>query len=72
MSNGRQFGYPQGEPNAPFRMREVMNKCEGCGNVFVDVSSRTCLTCAVAALPEIRVLVNNASDALAHYDKEAA
>lgn len=74
MSTGKEFGYPQGAPWAPFEMRDIQNKC-ACGAVFVGTCRATCTSCQVQEIVDsvaaMREPMREMGDALAHLDGAA-
>lgn len=44
-----QFGYDESAPNPSWLMRDVQNKCEQCGLIWVGISSCLCHQCSTKA-----------------------
>ena len=73
MSNGSQYGYPkysEQEPVPPFAMRDIQNKCQECGTVFVGSCRAVCADCAVKEIVKsvaaMREPMRAIGDALEH------
>lgn len=52
MSNGRQFGHPQKEPNEPWLFRDQRHNCStpGCSNTYCGLAGRQCTACSVDSM----------------------
>jgi hypothetical protein len=58
-----EFGYDSAAPNAPWMLRDQLQKCS-CGNIYSGLPGRKCTACVAEALAEsvirLRAIVNAA------------